>query len=453
MAAHAATLVVVPPRALRPGPLRNGDNEAQQLASLLNRQLEGARTEWSALVLSGSPVVDDLKGTPIEQVPPGTDALIRALDHRGTWSRWHPLSADDLIAACHQLSPECLFRTDAWRAIGGFRSAAGAWCVHEFLLRMIRAGLCVRVDEPTAAGEPASPPARLYEWDLDGAFEFWSRAVAAVNADASHAIAGLDHRLWEVRSDPRELRKRGVAARRELATLNDAITDATARLQERGARVVDWGDFDARRPLSELWGAERGRCVDRVYIEAFLEHHASDIRGRILEVHDANYTTRFGVDVLRSEVLDIDPSNPRATIVGDLRNLAGVADATFDCIILTQTLHLIFDLDAVLGELRRILVPGGVLLLTLPCAGRLAPEEGRNDFWRFTQASAGRLLRSAFPSADVRVAQRGNLPATMAYLYGLAACEAEAAVSMPDDPVYPLIITARVRIPGRTPAA
>ncbi|HEY8583155.1 MAG TPA: hypothetical protein VIL49_09400, partial [Capillimicrobium sp.] len=41
-----------------------------------------------------------------------------------------------------------------------------------------------------------------------------------------------------------------------------------------------------RTPLSEAGGYDRGRPVDRVYIERFLDAHRADVRGTVLEVGD-----------------------------------------------------------------------------------------------------------------------------------------------------------------------
>src|SRR5678815_4181077 len=72
------------------------------------------------------------------------------------------------------------------------------------------------------------------------------------------------------------------------------------------------------RPKSDHWGWDRGTPVDRYYIERFLAAHADDVRGNVLEVKDADYTKRYGRDVVRTDVLDIDPANSQATIVADL---------------------------------------------------------------------------------------------------------------------------------------
>jgi hypothetical protein len=74
----------------------------------------------------------------------------------------------------------------------------------------------------------------------------------------------------------------------------------------------------ATTPVSTQWGFDRGTPVDRWYIERFLAEHTADIRGRALEIRNADYVERFGRGVVRADVLDIDESNPRATIVADL---------------------------------------------------------------------------------------------------------------------------------------
>ena len=46
---------------------------------------------------------------------------------------------------------------------------------------------------------------------------------------------------------------------------------------------VRFGDLKRLTPISPKWGLDRGRPIDRSYIESFLAQHASNIRGRVLE--------------------------------------------------------------------------------------------------------------------------------------------------------------------------
>ena len=57
---------------------------------------------------------------------------------------------------------------------------------------------------------------------------------------------------------------------------------------------LDWGALRSMEPASDRWGFDRGLPIDRHYIERFLARHAQDIRGRCVEVMNANYVRRFG---------------------------------------------------------------------------------------------------------------------------------------------------------------
>ncbi len=197
-------------------------------------------------------------------------------------------------------------------------------------------------------------------------------------------------------------------------------------------------------PLSAEWGFDRGTPVDRYYIEQFLVEQQADIRGRVLEVRNSDYTQRFGQDVTRADVLDIDPTNPRATIVADLTIAEAVPADQFDCFILTQTLQFIYDTRAALRHAHRLLRPGGVLLVTVPSISRIAPRYGlRTDYWRFTQASCAALFGAVFGVERVTVQSYGNVLTGMAFLTGMACEELTRRELEAHDDYFPLIIAVR----------
>ena len=184
--------------------------------------------------------------------------------------------------------------------------------------------------------------------------------------------------------------------------------------------------------------------MDRRYIEAFLERHAADIRGRVLEVKDSAYTRRFGGSrVDTAEVLDVDATNPAATIVDDLARGERLPSNAFDCIVLTQTLHLVFDVRAAVATLHRILRPGGVLLLTAPGITQVPRAEAESWYWSFTDRALSRLMEREFGGGSVETRVHGNVLAATAFLYGLAAHELSDAELDAIDPDYPLIVTVR----------
>jgi SAM-dependent methyltransferase len=186
---------------------------------------------------------------------------------------------------------------------------------------------------------------------------------------------------------------------------------------------VRFGSLRRTRPVSEIWGFDRGRAIDRYYIEQFLCQHASDIRGHVLEIADDYYSRRFGGDrVTKVDVLHVADRLPKVTIIADLTSADLIPSETFDCIVLTQTLQFIYDVRAVVETLHRILKPEGVVLAT--CGGitkASAPDMERwGDYWRFTAMSARRLFEESFPADRVSVQGYGNVLTATAFLYGLA---------------------------------
>ena len=159
---------------------------------------------------------------------------------------------------------------------------------------------------------------------------------------------------------------------------------------------------------------------------------------------DRRYTDLFGTDVVSSDVLDVVPDNPRATLVADLSDAASVASGTFDCFVLTQTLQFIYPVEAAVREAHRLLRPGGVLLVTVPAVSRIDRHAGVDgDFWRFTAASCRRLFGAIFGEANVEAQSYGNVLAAIGFLAGLAREDlSDDELDIVDD-LYPVLVGVR----------
>ena len=195
-------------------------------------------------------------------------------------------------------------------------------------------------------------------------------------------------------------------------------------------------------PLSAHWGFDRGTPIDRWYIDRFLESHAADIRGDVLEIGDARYTDRWGSGVRSSDVLDATAQNPE-TVVANLEQPSTVPEERYDCLIATQVLQYIFDLDAAVESLHRALRPGGVCLVTVPVISRLDISAPYKEYWRLTDESARRLFERRFGADTLDVAMRGNLRAALLFLLGVASEEVSPVQLRGDLPAFPLILTVR----------
>jgi ubiquinone/menaquinone biosynthesis C-methylase UbiE len=135
-------------------------------------------------------------------------------------------------------------------------------------------------------------------------------------------------------------------------------------------------------------------------------------------------------------------------LVGDLTQLGHVDSQLFDCIIVTQTLQLIYDYRAALRTIHRILRPGGVALVTLPAINKSRDEMGAfGDYWAFRTISAQRLFAELFPAEQVTVTGYGNVLASVALLHGLAAGELTSEELKHVDRAYELVVGVRARKP------
>lgn len=212
--------------------------------------------------------------------------------------------------------------------------------------------------------------------------------------------------------------------------------------------AVDFGDLRRLSPISPIFGLDRALLtVERYYIEHFLASHSQDVKGRVLEMGDPAYTEKFGDDrVTQSDVLHYVEGNPQATIVADLTKGDNIPDDSFDCIIITQTLQMIFDIRAAIATLHRILKPGGVVLATSHGITPVARREGVDDwgeYWHFTSQSSKHLFQEVFSPEHVKIETYGNVLSTIASLHGLAAGDLDPDEIDYCDPKYELLVMVR----------
>lgn len=207
-----------------------------------------------------------------------------------------------------------------------------------------------------------------------------------------------------------------------------------------------WGIQHRLTPVSRIFGLDRGLPIDRYYIESFLQRHSCDIHGRVLEIGDPGYTRKFGSErVTQSDVLHAVAGNPLATLVGDLTTGQGIPQNAFDCLIMTQTLPVIYDFQRAVANSYAVLRAGGVLLATLPGISQISryDMDRWGDYWRFTSLSAKRLFGDIFQPENVEVHTYGNVLVAVAFLHGLAAGELKQEELDYHDMDYEVLITIR----------
>jgi len=223
------------------------------------------------------------------------------------------------------------------------------------------------------------------------------------------------------------------------------------RLQWPRMGNVNFGSLRRLTPISPIFGIDRGFPVERYYIEKFLREQSDDIKGRCLEMGDPMYIKKFGADrVTKIDVLHVVEGNPQATMVADLTRADNIPSDTFDCIILTQTLQMIYNMKDALGHIYRILRPGGVLLMTSHGISKIGRRLGRDDwgeYWHITTQSAEKLFEETFPNADIKVGSFGNVFAATCALHGIVSDEISQQELDYNDPDFEVIVTVRAQKP------
>ena len=205
---------------------------------------------------------------------------------------------------------------------------------------------------------------------------------------------------------------------------------------------INFGSLRRLTPVSDVFGYDRGRPIDRYYIESFLSQHAGFVRGCALEVGDDSYSKQFGSDrITHQDVLHVVPGFPGATIIADIANAPQIPSDTFDCIIFTQTLQYLYDPRAAITTLWRILKPGGTILATVPGLSRILRDQAdkESDCWRFTEFSVKRLFAESF-GGNFTVQTYGNILSAVAFMEGLATFELRKEELDHHDPDYQIVI-------------
>jgi hypothetical protein len=209
---------------------------------------------------------------------------------------------------------------------------------------------------------------------------------------------------------------------------------------------VRWHDLRHTKPVSEVFGLDRGMAIDRYYIEKFLEENAHSIKGTVLEIAESTYSKKFGRrDTVRFEVLHYSQDHPDATIVGDLTQTATLPEKTIDCFICTQTFNFIYDFRKAIAGSYHLLKENGILLATVGGISQISrfDMDRWGDYWRFTTKSACRAFEEVFGEGNVVVESYGNVLTAVAFLEGISARELKTEELDHKDDNYQLLITIR----------
>ena len=147
----------------------------------------------------------------------------------------------------------------------------------------------------------------------------------------------------------------------------------------------------------------------------------------------------------RTDTFDIVPQFA-PTYLCDLAHSDGILpSASYDCLLLPNTLQHLRELDACLRNALRTVRPGGVILGA--AAGLVPLTSDTPDYWRLSPDGWRETLAAIWPSADVEVRGHGNCLAAVAAQLGLATEELSAAELDVSDARYPVLTTVLCKAP------
>lgn len=98
-------------------------------------------------------------------------------------------------------------------------------------------------------------------------------------------------------------------------------------------------------------------------------------------------------------VVDIEDRSGRVDVLADIQDMPHIGDETFDTVLCTQVLEHVPHPRRAMGELARVLAPGGSLIASVPHLSAI--HEAPNDFYRYTEFG----LRSLAEEAGLEVVE------------------------------------------------
>lgn len=129
--------------------------------------------------------------------------------------------------------------------------------------------------------------------------------------------------------------------------------------------------------------------------------------GRPYEPLFARHADRYvGVDVV---------DGPGVDVVAMAEDLPFESES-FDCAVCSQMLEHAKEPERVIAELRRVLRPGGVALVSTHGVIRYHPDP--DDYWRWTHAGLHRQFTMSADWSDIQVTPNGGVATAIAYLIG-----------------------------------
>lgn len=194
------------------------------------------------------------------------------------------------------------------------------------------------------------------------------------------------------------------------------------------------------KPIDRIFGFSRGTAVDRYYIENFLHKYRSYITGNCLEIAEDTYIKKFGKVPFSTNILHVNGWG-KNVIKGNFETGEGLKEEEFNCMVITQTLMFIKNLNDAVENMYRSLKKGGCALITVSGITQISRYDADNwgDYWRFNYDGIKSVMESVFGHENIEIVHYGNVKTACALLYGVAVEELKKVDLDYKDYDYPVI--------------
>lgn len=142
-------------------------------------------------------------------------------------------------------------------------------------------------------------------------------------------------------------------------------------------------------------------AYDRYYINDYISRHKNDIHGDVLEFCGGEdvYAKKYGGMLKRVDLMaktGLENVFPNADIYANLEDISTLPAAQYDCIIATQVIMYMYDLKTVMNNLKYMLKPGGILILTVPGPISDSSPHSVARYWSFSATALKHLCNTTF---------------------------------------------------------
>lgn len=131
-------------------------------------------------------------------------------------------------------------------------------------------------------------------------------------------------------------------------------------------------------------------CLDRTFVPLAISH----IDGTCLDIGCGDQPYRGLIESVgaRYESVDIEARTENVTYISDIHDMGVVPRESFDCAICLEVLEHVSNPFVAVGEIEKVLRPGGKLILSVPHLSRL--HEAPHDYFRYTRYGIHSILES-----------------------------------------------------------